>query len=440
MRRSYASNSRGFGTFASTGSSTAPIRPIIAIDFSTLDHLDLSNGLYRYGVSLVKALAALGPDAEFLLIGSRPKPVVELEEVVNGGFTSWRYARFEHSCGRASYWLDQFNYARLLRRERAALFHSLHGFVPLLAPCPVVITQHDLMYELFPEYELARKSRSYRINRWAVRRLAKRVICISEATARDLHDLWAIDKGRIDVVPHGSEFSCAADSRDDSRIHADLAHEKPSNFVLVSPYNLEPRKNLSGLLAGVVRLREHYPSLKLMLFGRAAVTPEREAEFQRMVHELRLDDVIEQTGFVRDEDLQRLYRASDLFVFPSLYEGFGLPVLEAMASGACVVARGASAMTEIVGEAGVLVETKNADALATVIASLLEDPRRRKQLGEAARWRARAFSMRRMAALTYASYRAALEAPIGRQSLPSGSNKRACEIERADETCARGSQ
>jgi glycosyltransferase involved in cell wall biosynthesis len=391
----------------------AKTAPLIVIDFSTLDHLDLGGGLYRYGVSLVKALAALAPDADFLLIGSQPKPVVELEEVVTGGSICWRYARFEHSRGRASYWIDQLNYARLLRRESAALFHSLHGLVPLLAPCPVVITQHDLMYELFPEYELARKSRPYRINRWAVRRFVKRVICISEATARDLHDLWAIERTRIDVVSHGSEFSCAADSHDDGRIHAELAHERPSNFVLVSLYNLEPRKNLSGLLAAVVRLRERYPSLKLVLFGRAAVTPAREAEFQRMVRELRLDDVIEQTGFIEDEDLQRLYRASDLFVFPSLYEGFGLPVLEAMASGACVVARGASAMAEVVGDAGALVETKNADVLAAAIASLLEDPRRRRQLGEAARRRARGFSTRRMASLTYASYRAALEAPIG---------------------------
>jgi len=359
-------------------------------------------------VSLLRALASLGVEADFLVLGSGSAAVPEVRELVAGRPQRWRYARFEHSRRRASYWIDQLNYARLLRREGAALFHSLHGLALLLAPCPVVITQHDLMDELFPEYGLARKSRPYRINRWAVRRLAKRVICISEATARDLHDLWAIDKGRIDVVPLGSEFSCAADSHEDGRIHAKLAHERPSNLVLVSPYNLEPRKNLSGLLAAVVRLREHYPSLKLVLFGRAAVTPEREAEFQRMVRDLRLDDVIEQTGFIEDENLQRLYRASDLFVFPSLYEGFGLPVLEAMASGACVVARGASAMAEVVGDAGVLVETKNATALAAAIASLLDNPVRRKQLGEAALRRATLFSVERMAGLTYRSYRAAL--------------------------------
>ncbi len=273
---------------------------LIAIDFSTLDHLG-GGGQYRYCVSLLRALASLDVEADFLVLGSGSEAVPQVRELVAGRPQRWRYARFEHSRGRASYWIDQLNYARLLRREGVALFHSLHGLALLLAPCPVVITQHDLMDELFPEYELARKSRPYRINRWAVRRLAKRVICISEATARDLHDLWAIDKGRIDVVPHGSEFSCAVDPRDDGRIHAGLARERPSDPVLVSLYNLEPRKNLSGLLAAVVKLREQYPSLKLLLFGRAAVTPEREAEFQRMVRDLKLDDVIEQTGFIKDE-------------------------------------------------------------------------------------------------------------------------------------------
>jgi glycosyltransferase involved in cell wall biosynthesis len=234
------------------------------------------------------------------------------------------------------------------------------------------------------------------------------VICISEATARDLHELWAIDRARIDVVPHGTEFVPATASRCEGRAHVGIPHETAYHPVLVSPYNLEPRKNLAGLLQAVAQIRSRYPSLRLVLFGRAAVTLEREAEFQHMVHELKLDDVIERTGFIEDGDLKRLYLTSDLFVFPSLYEGFGLPLLEAMASGACVIARNASAMAEVVADAGVLVETQSSELLTETILSLLDDPGRRKQLGEAARRRADDFSTERMAKSTYRSYLAAL--------------------------------
>jgi glycosyltransferase involved in cell wall biosynthesis len=384
---------------------SAKTEPLIAIDFSTFDYLGRFGGMYRYTVTVVKALAELGSGADFILLGSAPEPLPELREVVRCGSPShWRYLQVEHCTGRGAYWLDQVRYARILRRERATLYHSLHGLVPLLAPCPVVITQHDLMFELFPEYLVAVKSRGYRQNRWAVRQLAKRVICISETTARDLHELWAIDRARIDVIPHGSEFVRAADSCCEGRIDVGIPHEKAYHPVLVSPYNLEPRKNLTSLLRAVAQVRIRYPSLRLVLFGRGAVTPEREAEFQRMVHELKLDEVIELTGYIEDGDLKCFYRTSDLFVFPSLYEGFGLPVLEAMACGACVIARNASAMAEVVGDAGVLVETQSADILSATISTLLDDPGRRKQLGEAARRRADDFSTERMAKSTYRSY------------------------------------
>jgi glycosyltransferase involved in cell wall biosynthesis len=145
-----------------------------------------------------------------------------------------------------------------------------------------------------------------------------------------------------------------------------------------------------------------------LLFGRAAVDPAREQQFDRMVTELGLRDAVHLLGPLDDADLAWLYGHTTAFVFPSLYEGFGLPVLEAMASGACVVARNASAMAEIVGEAGALAETADPDALAAAISTLLDAPERRAKLGAAARQRASAFTIQRMARLTYASYCAAL--------------------------------
>src|SRR5207245_306468 len=114
------------------------------------------------------------------------------------------------------------------------------------------------------------------------------------------------------------------------------------------------------------------------------------------------------TGLVDDGVLAALYRRATIFAFPSLYEGFGLPVLEAMAQGCCVVARNASAMAEIVGDTGALVETREPGALGACMAALLDDPARRLALGAAARTRAASFTIERMARETWRSYARAL--------------------------------
>ena len=176
-----------------------------------------------------------------------------------------------------------------------------------------------------------------------------------------------------------------------------------TRFVL-SPYNLKPRKNLRSLLLAAAEVRKAHSDLKLVLYGRAAVTPAREEAFQAAVREVGLGDAIVLTDFISDESLAWLYRVSTLFVFPTLYEGFGIPVLEAMAAGACVVTRNQSAMAEILGDAGVQVETNDPPQLAAAMAALLNDVARRGELARAARMRAARFSPDAMARGTLAAY------------------------------------
>jgi glycosyltransferase involved in cell wall biosynthesis len=234
------------------------------------------------------------------------------------------------------------------------------------------------------------------------------VISISATTSDDLVRRWGIQRARIDVVPLGSSFVAAGNLRAEDRDSRDRFGELCSGQTLLSPYNLEPRKNLVGLLKAVAILRGQHPRLRLLLFGHAAINPAREQMFDKTVAELGLHDAIHLLGLVDDADLAWLYGHTTLFVFPSLYEGFGLPVVEAMASRACVVVRNASAMADIVGEAGAQVETADPEALAATISALLDRPERRAELATAARQRAAAFSIERMARLTYASYRTAL--------------------------------
>jgi len=383
----------------------------IALDFSTLDTLSPGSGQYRYVIDLVRGLADAGSGYTFALIGSRPEILPGLADLVRR--PEWRYVHWPRAGGWASEYRNHVGLARLLRRERVDLLHALHGFVPVIAPCAVVATVYDLMYELFPDYALAVRSRPYRIQRWGLQHRARRLIAISHTTAEDAVRLWGIPPGRIDVVPLG----CAlADATGPARAAGAAGALAPFGVpdgtpTLGAPMNLEPRKNLTALLRAVARLREAVPELRLLLHGRAAITPPRQREFDRIVAELDLERAVIQTGVLDDTTLGALYGGVTAYVFPSLYEGFGLPLLEAMARGACVVARGASAMAELVGDAGVLVAEPDAEGFAAAILPLLSDPDRCRRLGARAIERAARYTVTRMVTGTLASYDRALEQP-----------------------------
>ncbi|QEG27297.1 N-acetylgalactosamine-N,N'-diacetylbacillosaminyl-diphospho-undecaprenol 4-alpha-N-acetylgalactosaminyltransferase [Gemmata obscuriglobus] len=295
--------------------------------------------------------------------------------------------------------LDQLRLAIVLWRLKADLCHSLHTALPVLAPCPVVGTVLDLMFELFPEYAQAVRSRPYRLFRWAARHQARRLVCISATTADDVKRLWRVPSSRIDVIQLGTNFLGHSTAVAVAEV---LAHDR----VVLSPYNLEPRKNLAGLLRAFARCRP--ACAQLVLYGRAAVTPQREAEFDALVAELGLAPKVIRVGYVTDAELRWLYRRASVFVFPSLYEGFGYPVLEAMAAGARVVARTASAPAEVVGPAGVLVETADPEQLASAIDRLLADSERASVLGRLAAARAEEYTVSRMAEQTWRVYQKAL--------------------------------
>jgi glycosyltransferase involved in cell wall biosynthesis len=374
--------------------------PTIAIDPGGLDVATPRGGQFRYVIDLVHGLDCLAPDASFVFLGGSPVPVAELAAVFGAGGSRWRYVPFVRPTGRAAMYREQVQLAMTLLRTGAHLYHGLHTVVPVLAPCPVVTTVLDLMYDLFPEYAPAARSRPYRLYRWGVRNRVRRAICISRSTADDAVRLWRVRRERLDVIHLGTTF---LGQNGGSAVPGVPEAER----VVLSAYNLEPRKNLAGLLRAFASLRGR-AGARLVLYGRAAVTPERERAFDRLVGELGIGPAVTRTGYLSDEQLRWLYRRAAVFVFPSLYEGFGYPVLEAMAAGACVVARGASSMAEVVGDAGLLVETADVEQLAAAIDRALADTGERERLRERAAVRAEQFTVGRMAQQTWRTYEAAL--------------------------------
>lgn len=382
--------------------------PHIVLDPGGLDNLSLGQGQFRYVVDLMRGFHTISPAARFTVLGGGPKPVPELAELFSSDPDRWRYIYFPRSRERGAIYRDQARLIATLIRYKANLYHGLHSTLPVFAPCPLVATVYDMMYELFPEYAGAARSRPYRLYRWTVKSRANRIICISRTTAADVSRLWCLPKSRLDVIYLGTTLTS---SQIDTPPVPGLPAEVP---VIVSPYNLEPRKNLSALVVAFGRLLPFFPAARLVLYGRSAITPEREAEFEKIASVAELDRAIIRTGFLADDQLGWLYRRATIFAFPSLYEGFGYPVLEAMVAGACVVARGASSMAEIMGDTGVTVATASADEFTATLVDLIGDNDRRAALGRAAQSRALQFTVRRMAEVTLSIY----ERALGRSLLP----------------------
>ena len=380
----------------------------LAIDWG-MDGHSVANGQHRYAADLLRALAAIRAADRVTVFGSRPAQPPHLDDLFTSGWV-WRHKPL--AIGRGSDWVNQWRSLWAHRRARPDVLHVIDAPVPLFALCSVVVTVHDLMTELYPADSPWTAGRGYRRWRWLHRHRVSRYLAISRTTAADLGRFWSVPPGRIDVVYHGTGNFPPPDF--EATWAKTLAARFPeltgTRFVL-SPYNLEPRKNLAPLLTAFRAIRERFPEVKLVLFGKGAWTAEREAAIESRLAELGIATAVVRAGFVADGELAALYRAADVFAFPALYEGFGLPLLEAMACGGCVLARNASAMAEVVGEAGLLVETADATALAAGLIRLLSDEPERERLRAAARLQAATFTPERMARETVAAYHRA----IGRQ-------------------------
>ena len=288
------------------------------------------------------------------------------------------------------------------------LLHGLAFATPLACACPTVVTVHDLSFLRFPN-AFRRFNRSYLsfITRISTRRAA-RVIAVSESTRQDVIRFFGVPGERVVVVPNGvaETFQPA-----DPAAVADFRRNKglPEHFILFLG-TLEPRKN-------IVRLLEAYA---LWLHGRPASAKDvptlviagakgwfYETIFAR-VNELGLAEHVIFPGFVPTEELPWWYRAAELFVYPSLFEGFGLPVLEAMACGTPTITSNASSLPEVAGDAALLIDPEDTEGLAGAMAHVLAEPEVAAKMRAAGLRQAARFSWARTAAQTAAVYRTVL--------------------------------
>jgi glycosyltransferase involved in cell wall biosynthesis len=354
-------------------------------------------GIGTYLHNLLKELVRLDDDAEYVVLcyerdvdwlstlGPRVRPVLTSADTY-----SLR---------------EQIEVPWRLWRAGVDLFHAPHYVLPLFVPCPSVVTIHDCIHLMFPQYLPNRLAIHYaRFFMWWATRRARLVMTVSEASKRDILRFCRIPAEKVTVIYN------AIDDRFREPPPPDEVERIRERFQLHGPFvlyvgNVKPHKNLERLIQAVHHLHENgYDALKLLVIGSDI---SKYQSLRRAIHVFNLHRFVRFLGFVPDRTLHVLYGLASVFAFPSLYEGFGMPVLEAMACGTPVVCSDRTSLPEVVGDAAVLVDPEDVGALARAVTRVLGDAALAGGMRERGLARARQFTWERAAVATRAVYEAA---------------------------------
>jgi glycosyltransferase involved in cell wall biosynthesis len=364
-------------------------------------------GIGRYVTNLAAALAPLLATDERLTILHAPShpltlpssPAVALLSVAAGPF------------GLAQQW----DIPRLLRRLSADLYHNAYIAMPYAPGVPTVLTVYDLIPLLYPEQSSGRARRLAHLTNSLALRAANVVLAISEATRADYLAHFRVPAERIVTAPLAADPAFRPQS--DAAVAALRARlALPERYVLYLGSN-KPHKNLVGLVEAwrianqrisesanhASRVTHHASHLAI-----AGAWDERYPEARQRVAALGLNDSVMFLGPVAEADLPALYSGAELFVFPSLYEGFGFPVLEAMACGTPVICSNVSSLPEVAGSAALQVDPRETDALAGAMDRVLSDAALREEMRRAGLAQAGRFSWTHTAQQTLDAYRRVL--------------------------------
>ncbi|HXV26498.1 MAG TPA: glycosyltransferase family 1 protein [Candidatus Paceibacterota bacterium] len=341
----------------------------IAVDVRALGG-GRESGVQEYTRQVVTHMLALAPDIRFILFnaGRRQTPVPW-----NGpNVTVFRYPRSNRMLAMTMRAAGRPSLDRLVGGADAFFFpHILYGTVS--RSCRKVITFHDLSFERFPEFFTLRQ-RIWHRAQMAPRRQAEsadRLIAVSASTARDLTGMYGIPEERISVIRSGVDAGLRREP--EARVRAFRRYQAlPGRFVL-GLCTREPRKNLAGLIAAFEALvsAPGYADMALVLVGPGGW---REGEIRAALARSPVASRIRLAGQVSPAERALWYSAASLFVYPSFFEGFGFPPLEAMACGTPVIASYGSSLPEVVGDAGVLVDPHDVREMAAAMHSILSEP------------------------------------------------------------------
>ena len=371
----------------------------VGIDATALPPQPVGAG--NYMIQLIRALVGIESDFDYVVF-AHPTGQTLIDIPEQKGF-HWVIVP-DHKPAVRLVW-EQTGFPRLIRQEKIDLLHSLHYTRPFRLPCASVVTFHDMTFFLFPELHTVFKRLFFPAAIRYSAHAANAIIAISESTRQDAIRLLDINPTRIHTIPLGvtDEFRSYPASPQLSLIRQ--KYKLPDHFILYVGM-LEPRKNIPMLLRAYRRVLDRGPAPALVLAGRMGWGVDA---IHQIISQLALTEQIHFTGYVTPQDLPFVYNLADLFVYPSLYEGFGLPPLEALACGTPVITSAISSMPANMGDAAILVPPSDETALSTAIWEVLNNAELHQALAVKGPLQAAKYKWKTTASQTLAIYQQILQ-------------------------------
>jgi len=380
---------------------TAPRVRTVGIDGRSL--VVQPTGVGRYVRNLVRAMAGKDPSIALRLYLPAEPEGETLDPSVESVLLAPPLGALAPRLDNVFSWNHLRLPAHLLRR-RVDLLHSPFYTLPALCPCPAVVTIHDITFDLHPEWFTAKARLAFSGFAASSARKARHVLTVSECSRRDIIERYGIPPARVTAVPLAPDpvFAPVADAE---RLAAVRRRYDLGEEYVLHVGSITPRRNVERLLDAFGQVLTRAPHLRLALAGRVEAPS---GPLEPGIASRGLSGSVRGIGYVAPSDLPALYAGAAVVVYPSLYEGFGLPVLEAMASGVPVLASATSCFPEVAGGAALLVDPEDTGAIAAGLWSLLSEMPLREALIRKGLARAAEFTWERAARGTLEVYRAAL--------------------------------
>ncbi len=364
----------------------------IAIDASTIS---TQGGPRTYVLGLLDALFVLDQQNDYVVFyndASHLGRFPQAQEVVLSGKSPL-----------SRLWREHVLLPKACRKLRVDVLHCPKSAIPLLSPhCPVVVTLHDLIPLQHPELETRLAHWYWRLHIPMAVRSSNFIITISEFARREILDAFEVPEERIMVILNGFDRRMLLKREASTGSIVRDKYGLPESYLLYVG-TIQPRKNIGTMIEAYVQLRrEKGVNQKLVIVGRKGWL--YESLFTR-IKDLELENEVIFTGFVPDDDLAYLYDGASVFVYLSLFEGFGIPPLEAMACAIPVVCSNTTSLPEVIGDAGISVAPTDVPSVVDAIASILNEPDLAAKLRSKGRLRAELFSWEKAAEEVLSVYR-----------------------------------